>query len=187
MPLDPLRVSSYCAYLGSWLVLAVAAMAGAVPKLRSRLAADASIDPMVILGTLLQVVSPLPITRFLPPGPLNPSRLEMAGALLLAPFAAAMFVWAVRSGPRESGPDTLVTTGAYAWLRHPIYLALLAMLLATGLLASGRLPLLIALFCYLAGTELRIAVEERGLALKFNGDFAQYRQATPWRYLPGFR
>jgi protein-S-isoprenylcysteine O-methyltransferase Ste14 len=38
---------------------------------------------------------------------------------------------------RIPGRSLLVIRGAYSWLRHPIYLAFLAMLLATGLIASA--------------------------------------------------
>lgn len=35
---------------------------------------------------------------------------------------------------------------------------------------------------YIAGTELRIALEEAGLS-----GYEDYRQLTRWRYLPGLR
>jgi len=81
----------------------------------------------------------------------------------------------------------LVTRGVYAWMRHPIYLAILAMLLATGFLASDGKGLLVAVVIYLAGPELRIASAEEDPARAFRAAYAQYRLRTRWRYLPGLR
>ena len=80
-----------------------------------------------------------------------------------------------------------MTHGVYARMRHPIYLAFLAMLLATGLLASAGQGLLIAVALYLTGSELRIASEEEDLAREFAAEYEQYRLRTRWRYLPGLR
>jgi protein-S-isoprenylcysteine O-methyltransferase Ste14 len=81
----------------------------------------------------------------------------------------------------------LVTRGVYAWLRHPIYLAFLGMLVATGLLAANTVSLVIAVVVYLAGSELRIASEEKALVSQFQSQYEQYRLRTRWRYLPGLR
>ena len=72
-------------------------------------------------------------------------------------------------------------------MRHPIYLAFLAMLLATGLLVSAIPKLVIAVIIYLAGAEMRIADEERELSARHGDEYEQYRRRTRWRYLPGLR
>jgi len=184
MKMDPLRLAAFCAYLVSWLVLVVAAVAGAIPR-RGRVS-SVSLDGRVVAGTLMQAGSALVITLTLGDGPLRPTRLELAGTLALCPLAAAMFVWALRSTPEGSG-EKLATGGAYAWLRHPIYLAFLAMLVATGLLASSGVKLAVAAGLYVAGTEMRVAFEEAELAGRFPDEYAQYRRRVRWRYLPGLR
>jgi protein-S-isoprenylcysteine O-methyltransferase Ste14 len=138
-------------------------------------------------GTLLQVVSALPITLSLPEGPLHPRTPELAGGLILAPLGAILFVWSIRSTPLPPRRDVLVTHGPYRWLRHPMYLAFFAMLVATGLLASASLRLAAAVCLYLAGSELRIAGEESELAEKFPEEHHAYRLRTRWLYLPGLR
>ena len=141
----------------------------------------------VITGMLLQSTAALPITLSLSDGPLRPRTFELIGTLALAPLGAALFVWALWSVRSDAEAKRLVTGGAYAWLRHPMYLAFLAMLLATGLLASAGLKLVAATVLYLAGSELRIASEEAELRERFPADYAQYRLKTRWRYLPGLR
>ena len=141
----------------------------------------------VVVGSLLQVLAAFIMTRALPSGPLHPQTFELVGALLLAPLGAGLYTWSLRSVPKDADANTLITTGAYAWLRHPIYLAFLAMLVATGLLISAGMKLIVPVILYIAGTELRIATEESELAQKFPQDYAQYRSRTRWRYLPGLR
>jgi len=136
-----------------------------------------------LLATLLQAGSALAITLYLPEGPLRPQAFESALALLLAPLGAWMYVWARRSAAHEG----LITGGAYAYLRHPIYAAFLALLLATGLLASARANLALAAALYIVGTELRIREEESGLAARFGDTYAAYERQTRWRYAPGIR
>ena len=72
-------------------------------------------------------------------------------------------------------------------MRHPIYAAFLAMLLATGLLTSAGVNLVIAIVLYVAGSEFRIGSEEAKLAEALPASYAQYRLRTRWLYLPGVR
>ena len=180
-----MKIAAYCAYLASWLVFSIAAAVGALPLLRRQTQQPTAIEAPVWIGTLLQAAAAFAITMSMPDGPLHPRTFELAGALLLAPLGAALFVWALRSVPDDT--DTLVSGGAYALLRHPIYLAFLALLLATGLLISGGTKLILPVLLYLGGSELRIASEERELSRKFPEGFARYRSRTRWRYLPGLR
>ena len=181
-----MKIAAYCIYLASWVVFAIAAAAGALPRIRTQAAATAITAP-VLLGTLLQVLAAFGVTRSMGSGPLRPRTFELAGAMVLAPLGAALFVWALRSVPRDAGRETLATRGAYAWVRHPIYLAFLAMLIATGLLVSDGVKLILPVLLYLAGSELRIASEEAELAKKFPEGYAIYRSRTRRRYLPGLR
>lgn len=182
-----LKIIAYCLYLTAWLAFAIAAVAGALPRLRTRGSTATGITAPVIIGTLLQVLAAFLVTRSMGSGPLRPGTWELAGALALAPLGAALFVWALRSVPRHADAGELVTGGAYAWVRNPIYLAFLAMLIATGLLVSSGVKLILPVLLYLAGSELRIASEEAELARKFPDAYAAYRSRTRWRYIPGLR
>ena len=184
MATNYLKLAAYCAYLAAWLVFAIAAL---VSALRRGLGMRTGMNVPVLIGTLLQVLAAYAITRSMASGPLRPSTFELAGTLALAPLGAALFCWALGSVPRHVDADTLVTGGAYSWLRHPIYLAFLAMLVATGFLVAGGVKLIVPVAIYLAGSELRIASEEAELGEKFPEGYARYRRQTRWRYLPGLR
>ena len=104
---------------------------------------------------------------------------------------AALLSWsAVRAlGPHwrvEAGLDadhSLVQDGPYRLVRHPIYASMLCMMIGSGLMVSP-LPLLAgALMLFVAGTEIRVRVEDRLLAARFGEAFTAYRRAVP-AYVP---
>ena len=151
--IEQLRVTAFCVYLGAWIVLGAAAIACGIPRRQRHAAASIGMSMPAMIGMLLQSTAALPITLSLADGPLRPRTFELIGTLGLAPLAALLFTWALGSVRTDTETQMLVTAGAYAWLRHPMYLAFLAMLLATGLLASARLTLVIATVLYLAGSN----------------------------------
>jgi protein-S-isoprenylcysteine O-methyltransferase Ste14 len=188
MPIDALRVAAFCVFLASWLALAIAALAGAIPRRRrGQTGALPVMTVPAIVGMLLQSTAALPISLSLPQGSIRPAPLELVATLVLAPLAVGIFLWSQRSMRDSSHGDGLITGGPFAWVRHPMYLAFLAMLLATGLLVSARFSLLVATLLYVAGSELRIAAEEAELENRFPDAYPRYRRDARWRYLPGLR
>jgi protein-S-isoprenylcysteine O-methyltransferase Ste14 len=84
-------------------------------------------------------------------------------------------------------PDhMLVSFGPYRVLRHPIYTSMLCMLLGTGFLLAPAPLLIIATLVFVAGTEIRIQIEDRLLASKFRDEFQGY-QRTVSAYIPFVR
>ncbi len=63
---------------------------------------------------------------------------------------------------------------------------MLGMLVATGLLVAAWPVLAAALALEIAGTEVRVRVEDALLAARFGDVFAQYRRAVP-AYVPYVR
>lgn len=112
-----------------------------------------------------------------------------AGACLI--FAA----WTGLSGVRQLGHrltpmpapkagSSLVTTGIYARVRHPLYAATLA--LALGWMLWWLSPLTLLLTLALAGLlHLKVRFEEASLRRHFPG-YADYARRVP-RYFPKFR
>jgi len=104
---------------------------------------------------------------------------------------AALYVWCAWNfavvghgtpGPWDA-PSQVVTTGPYRWVRNPIYLAALLVVLGQAWLFRS-LPLLayagaMAIFCHLFVT----GYEERALRRRFGSAYLEYRRTVP-RWLP---
>lgn len=169
-----LRLLSFLVYLLSWAGVAIGALWSLLP---ARQTAPAHHH---LPGTLLQLAGVLVITMALPDGPLRPSQAELVAALGLAPAGAALYLATVAAGRRGG----LITSGPFALVRHPMYLAFLLLLGATAALAAAGWRTVPAVALYLIGTELRLAHEESALA---GAAYTAYRARTRWRYLPGLR
>lgn len=73
----------------------------------------------------------------------------------------------------------LIVAGPYSYMRHPIYTAMLGMLVATGLVVSDWFGLLAAVTLFSLGTAIRVQAEERLLHEQFGEDFEAYRRYVP--------
>jgi len=77
----------------------------------------------------------------------------------------------------------LVTSGAYRFVRHPIYSSMLCMLLGTGFMVAPMLVLAISAVIFIVGTEIRVRIEDNLLASRFGDRFIEY-QRTVGAYIP---
>lgn len=101
-------------------------------------------------------------------------------------YAAAMALgkqWALVARVIEG--HELISTGPYAIVRNPIYLAMLGMYVASALAATRWPPALIGLIVFLAGTAIRIRAEENLLRGAFGARFSDYARRVP-AFLPRF-
>ena len=109
---------------------------------------------------------------------------------VLAMLIAVGSVWMVEAARRELGNQwsyearlveghRLVVGGPYAHVRHPIYSAMLGMLLATALAFSVWWALPLVTVIYAVGTAIRVRAEERLLQEAFAEDFEAYRRYVP--------
>jgi protein-S-isoprenylcysteine O-methyltransferase Ste14 len=80
----------------------------------------------------------------------------------------------------------LVQSGAYRYVRHPIYASMFAMLIGTGFLLVRLRWLALGIVFFTAGTEIRVRVEDALLASRFGPAFAAYRAKVP-AYIPFVR
>ena len=85
--------------------------------------------------------------------------------------------WSLEARIRED--HELITTGHYAIVRHPIYTAMLGLLIGTGLAVSRPLALLAGLLVFIAGTTLRVRLEEKLLRTGFGPTFEAYASRVP--------
>jgi protein-S-isoprenylcysteine O-methyltransferase Ste14 len=107
-------------------------------------------------------------------------------ALVLIAAAWALLIWARRTlGPQWSlsarlvEGHQLIITGPYRFVRHPIYLGLLLLLVAAGLAETAPLVLAAATVVYLVGFSVRIQAEERLLREAFGEEWDAYRRRVP--------
>lgn len=80
----------------------------------------------------------------------------------------------------------LVQSGAYRVVRHPIYASMFSLLIGTGFLLTRLRWLAVAVAFFVAGTEIRVRIEDALLASRFGSTFETYRARVP-AYIPFVR
>ncbi len=151
-------------------------------------------EPLSWAGLALQLVS-YPISWSVWRTPLfSPFANEQPAMNIGLQFTAAAVgigsAWLAVSAIRELGKQwslqarvledhKLVTTGVYSIVRHPIYAAMLGMLLATGVVISHWLAVSVAVLVFLAGTKTRIHLEEKLLQRSFGEEFTIWKSEIP--------
>ncbi|MBX9795570.1 isoprenylcysteine carboxylmethyltransferase family protein [Sphingomonas sp.] len=117
--------------------------------------------------------------------------IDGAVVLLLMLAAVALFHWSSRAMGRNwalvartRGDGTLVTTGPFALVRNPIYVALALFMLAMAIAYGHFLQLVLAVPVYGFATYMRVMSEERVLHATFGAAYDAYR-ARVKRFVPG--
>lgn len=113
--------------------------------------------------------------------------LVFAAAAIQMAFAAVAHLgkqFRLHAGLYED--HELVRTGPYAVVRHPIYAALLSMLLATVLIVTPLRWAVVSVAIFLTGTEIRVRSEDALLASRFGAEFREYRKRVS-AYIPFVR
>jgi protein-S-isoprenylcysteine O-methyltransferase Ste14 len=107
---------------------------------------------------------------------------KMGWARLL--FAGALFL--PGSGAEENGvPQRLVVEGPYRYVRNPLFVTDLALILGSALLANVPFLFLLAAL-YAAQLALQIPLEERELLGRFGSRYSRYCRLVP-RFVPRLR
>lgn len=111
-----------------------------------------------------------------------PTSVRWAGVILLPPVLA-FYTWSFRSlGANYRGgvglydDHRLVVTGAYRWMRHPIYVSFIGIMLAVLMLSANWLLGLSGLVLVSSIAVARIPVEERELGERFGLAWDRYRR-----------
>jgi len=109
---------------------------------------------------------------------------------ILAVAVAAFSVWFAMSAVRELGKQwslqarlveghKLITSGVYQTVRHPIYTAMLGMLIATGITHSQWWATLAGIVIFIIGTKIRTNSEEKLLSNAFGMEFIEWKAKVP--------
>ena len=80
----------------------------------------------------------------------------------------------------------LIRSGAYRFIRHPIYASMMCMLIGTGILLTRLAFLPFAVVLFVVGAEIRIRIEDALLESRFGDEFREYQRKVP-AYLPLIR
>jgi protein-S-isoprenylcysteine O-methyltransferase Ste14 len=122
---------------------------------------------------------------------LRPWRLALS--VVFFAFAALLSWTGTRALGRQWRVDAgltadhqLVTVGPYRAVRHPIYTSMLCTLCGTGFLIAPWWLFLPSLLFFIAGTEIRVHIEEQLLASHFGEQFIEFKRRVP-AYIPFLR
>lgn len=72
---------------------------------------------------------------------------------------------------------TLVTSGPYRWVRHPLYTAGTSLFIAFGLMADNWFIILLGILAFIA-MAIRVPREEANLIEKFGDEYREYMKRT---------
>lgn len=183
--------------IGCWVIYGAVFLWNAI-KIQARRKADPQPEtdrksaPAAKYGVLLEALGFL--CAWLPRTPGEPVWQSVRiAALALAPLSLLLgwlanrelgIQWRIQAVVTQT--HRLITTGPYAFVRHPVYTSLLGVLLATGFVIADWKGIFAAVVLYVCGTEIRIAAEEKLLAERFGTEFAVYRASVP-AYIPFVR
>ncbi len=117
-----------------------------------------------------------------------PDAVRIAGGALVA-ITIPFFIWLFRHLGKNLTPTadarmehSLVTTGPYRWVRHPLYTTGMAFWIGMSLLAAKWFLLLIVVAALLF-LVARTPREEANLQTRFGGEYRTYQSRTG-RYFP---
>ncbi len=99
-------------------------------------------------------------------------------ALLLLRWAHGALGTNFSSRLQVRARHTLVTTGPYRWIRHPIYTGFLLFIVGCGLLSANVLLLLLSIIGIGGVIASRIAREEALMEESFPGEYQAYKRRT---------
>jgi protein-S-isoprenylcysteine O-methyltransferase Ste14 len=144
-------------------------------------------------GIFLVTVSFACVWAYIRPVGFHKSTASLIVSMVLAPLSTVL-VWSAahelgkqwRFEAALSSDHELVQSGAYRWVRHPIYTSMFGMLMATAAAWTWWPMWIGAAVFYIIGTEIRIAAEERLLAERFQDKYESYRSRVR-AYIPFVR
>ena len=192
---DPVGLPGLVALIVGLVAFAAALIAARRRRGREAAGAPASRSRRSLIGIVVQMLGLLLIgagqVRPILPDTAPRAIGEAAIVALLMAGAVGLFVWASRTMGRNwslvartRSDHQLVQTGPFAYVRHPIYVALALFAVALAVAYGHLSHLWLGAPLYAIGTWLRIAEEERLLRAMFGRAYDAYA-ARVKRFVPG--
>jgi protein-S-isoprenylcysteine O-methyltransferase Ste14 len=181
---------AFGAVCAAWVVFAV----GFAIRKRAPAAPSRQRAPESILGMIFQAIAMALIwgVRRVPLGaPILPalptlSAVVAAAAVVMAWVGVWLMLWAIQTLGRQWAVEArlvddhqLITTGPYASVRNPVYVGFFGLAIATGVVLTAPTALIVATALFIAGTIVRVRVEERLLRGAFGAAFDRYVERVP--------
>lgn len=110
----------------------------------------------------------------------------MAGLITIVRAFVRFVVEGLGTPAPISAPERLVVGGVYRYVRNPMYVAILAVIVGQSLLLGHLGLLLYAAFVWLVAAAFVRWYEEPALSRRFGADYEAYRRAVP-AWLPRLR
>jgi protein-S-isoprenylcysteine O-methyltransferase Ste14 len=85
--------------------------------------------------------------------------------------------WSLHVEMREG--HEFVTTGPFAYARHPVYFSMILELLGIGMIVNAWISLAVVFAIFTPTLMARVRIEERALLEKFGDAYGKYMQRTP--------
>jgi protein-S-isoprenylcysteine O-methyltransferase Ste14 len=129
---------------------------------------------------------PFLIVPLLLPGTTSPNRWVIGGVLIVAGEAfrlAGVAAAGTTTRRRSRNVQNLVTHGAFAWSRNPLYNGNFLIWMGVVVISGVLWLLPIAMLLFAAEYSLIVRYEEGVLESTFGRKYLEYRQATP-RWVP---
>lgn len=137
------------------------------------------VGPRIALAAALSVAVAGVATHWWPAAcrfPLVPYVALLAVGLLLLVIGVPLWLAGVKAAMAAYNSDALVTTGVFAWVRHPIYGAWIVFNLPAIALLCNSWPLLSASLAGYVVFKLSIGREDRYLEQRFGQAYRDYRR-----------
>ena len=154
-------------------------------RLEHRLVPELVLTIVAYAGILSYVVDPGALSWTRVPLPDEVRALGIATAIV----GLVALLWAFRhlghnllASSRSDTEHTLITTGPYRFVRHPMYSAWALLFLGYGLITASWLVMFLAAAAF-AAVARRTAGEESSLMARFGGAYGEYAERTG-RFFP---
>ena len=189
IPFDGLAAAVFFAVAACWIGFGVVFLTGKAAGARTNRQRDfKSMLGMAVQGVGYAIVFIMTRARYTALLPMPKWAEGLLGMLAIAiavvsvgfSFVAVRTLgkqWALVARVTEG--HELITRGPYAVVRNPIYLAMLGMLLATGVAISRWQAIAVAVIIFLLGTAIRVRTEENLLRGTFREAFEDYTRRVP--------